>query len=107
MTFRVFVLVVALCFTSFFAGTVKANELDDLLKGKMTEYVGNCRFDKNDMLVFQDTEDMKIVQCVVGFEPDNEDSKFVLLFLDKKPVVLLEYSMSRKAQKVLWKRGSI
>lgn len=107
MKARTILLVIALIVVGMFACSAKANELDDLLKGKMTEYVGVCRFDKNDMLIFKDQEDMKLVKCVVGTEPPDPDTKFVLLFLNDEPTVLLEYSMTRKAQRVLWKRGSI
>lgn len=107
MNARTTLLVIALIVVGLFSCSAKADELDDLLKGKMTEYVGVCRFDKNDMLIFKDQEDMKLVKCVVGTEPPDTDTKFVLLLLDDKPAVLLEYSMTRKAQRVLWKRGSI
>ena len=107
MKARTILLVIALIVVGMFACSAKAGELDDLLKGKMTEYVGVCRFDKNDMLIFKDQEDMKLVKCVVGTEPPDPDTKFVLLFLNDEPTVLLEYSMTRKAQRVLWKRGSI
>lgn len=108
MTFRVFVLTVILCLTSFFAGTVKAGELDDLVATKQVEYVGLCRFDKNDVLIFRNGDDVKSVQCVVGIEPhDPHDLKYVLVFHKNEPMFLLEYSMVRKAQRLLWKRPSI
>jgi hypothetical protein len=85
-----------------------ADELNDLLQGKLVEYRGICRFDQNDMLVFRNGDDVKQVKCLVGFEPeDPTDKKFVLLFLNDEPTVLLEYSLVRKAQRVLWKRGSV
>ena len=91
----------------FGVSKAKAGELDDLLQGKLVEYNGTCRFDKNDMLVFENSDDMKVVRCVVGFQPPDTDIKYVLLFDDKGAAVLLEYSMVRKAQRVVWKRGSI
>lgn len=92
----------------FGVSKAKADPLDDLLQGKLVEYDGVCRFDKNDMLVFENSDDMKVVRCVVGFEPpDRHDKKFVLLFDDNGPVVLLEYSKMNKAQRKLWNRGSI
>lgn len=106
MKARTILLVIALVVVGMFSCAAKAGELDDLLKGKMTEYVGTCRFDKNDMLIFESQEDMKVVKCVVGTEPPDSDTKFVLLFLNEEPTVLLEYSMPHRAQRVLWKRGS-
>jgi hypothetical protein len=106
MKARTILLVIALVVVGMFSCSAKAGELDDLLKGKMTEYVGTCRFDKNDMLIFESQEDMKVVKCVVGTEPPDSDTKFVLLFLNEEPTVLLEYSMPHRAQRVLWKRGS-
>lgn len=107
MKARTILLVIALVFVSVFASYAKAGELDDLLEGKVVEYNGTCRFDKNDMIIFESQENMKVVRCVVGFAPpDTDDLKYVLLFMNDKPVVLLEYSMVRKAQRVLWKRGN-
>lgn len=92
----------------FGVSQVKADELDDLLQGKLIEYDGTCRFDKNDMLVFKNSDDMKVVRCVVGFmPPDTDDKKFVLLFDAVGPAILLEYSKVKKAQRKLWVRGAL
>lgn len=87
--------------------SANANELNRLLEGKQTEYVGTCRFDKNDMLIFKDEADMRLVKCVVGVEPPDMDTKFVMLLDDTGPVVLLEYSMTRNAQRKVWNRGAL
>lgn len=92
----------------FGVSQVKAGELDDLVADKLVEYNGSCRFDKNDMLVFTNSPDNKVVKCLVGFEPqDPNDKKFVLVYDHVGPAFLLEYSKVRKAQRVIWKRGSI
>ena len=92
----------------FGVSQVKASELDDLVADKQVEYVGSCRFDKHDMLVFKDSSDMKVVKCVVGFVPGTpDDLKYVLVFDQTGPAFLLEYSKVSKAQRKLWSRGSI
>lgn len=92
----------------FGVSQAKGGELDDLVADKYVEYVGKCRFDKNDMLVFKDSEDMKVVKCLVGFEPgEPDDLKYVLVYHNDEPAFLLEYSKVRKAQRVLWKVGAI
>lgn len=92
----------------FGVSQVKAGELEDLIATKQVEYVGTCRFDKNDILVFENSDDMKVVKCIVGFEPgEPDDLKYVLVYYADKPAFLVEYSKVRKAQRVIWRVGSI
>lgn len=83
-----------------------ANELEDLLKNKETEYVGVCRLDANGMLVFNNPAAKTTPKCVVGAEPGEKDLKAVLIFDDNGPLKLLEYSLKGRKQRTLWARGS-
>ena len=83
-----------------------ADELQDLLGKKLVEYQGVCRLDANGMLVFDDKEAKTSPVCIVGAEPGERDLKAVLIFDDKGPVKLFEYSLSGKRQRTLWSRGS-
>lgn len=84
-----------------------ADELKDLLGKKEVEYVGVCRMDANGMLVFDDKQTNVVVECIVGADPGETDLKAVLLFDDKGPTKLLEYSLKGKKQRTVWSRGSV
>lgn len=84
-----------------------ADELKDLLGKKEVEYVGVCRMDANGMLVFDDKQTTVVVDCIVGADPGEKDLKAVLLFDDKGPTKLLEYSLKGRKQRTIWSRGSV
>jgi hypothetical protein len=83
-----------------------ADELKDLLGKKVTEYEGVCRLDSNGMLVFTNEEAKTTTVCIVGADQGETDLKAVLIFDDKGPVKLFEYSLKGRKQRTLWSRGS-
>ena len=84
-----------------------ADELKDLLGDKVVEYQGVCRLNAQGMLVFTDKETKSAPECIVGIEKGKSDLKSILIFDEKGPVKLLEYSMKGKKQRTLWARGAI
>lgn len=85
-----------------------ADELQDLLGKKLTEYAGVCRLDANGMLVFTNEEAKTTPQCIVGADAGEKDLKAILLFDSQgQPTKLLEYSIKGKKQRTLWVRGSV
>lgn len=86
---------------------VRAGELEDLLKDKDVEYIGVCRLDSNGMLVFDEKKTKTKPECVVGAPKGETDIKTILLYDEKGPVKLLEYSLKGKKQRTIWSRGSV
>lgn len=84
-----------------------ADELKDLLGDKVVEYQGVCRLNAQGMLVFTDKETKSAPECIVGIEKGKSDLKSILIFDEKGPVRLLEYSLKGKKQRTLWSRGSV
>lgn len=84
----------------------RADELKDLLGNKVVEYAGVCRLDANGMLVFNNPATKTTPECIVGSEPGETDLKAVLIFDEKGPVKLLEYSLKGRKQRTLWVRGA-
>ena len=87
--------------------SVKADELKDLLGQKVVEYQGVCRINAQGMLVFTDKETKSVVECIVGADVGEKDLKSVLIFDEKGPVKLLEYSLKGRKQRTVWSRGSV
>lgn len=86
---------------------VRAGELEDLLKNKDVEYVGVCRLDANGILVFDNKRAKTTPECVVGAPKGETDIKTVLIYDEKGPVKVLEYSLKGRKQRIIWSRGSI
>jgi activator of 2-hydroxyglutaryl-CoA dehydratase len=58
------------------------------------------------MLVFDDKEAKTSPVCIVGADAGEQDLKAVLIFDDKGPVKLFEYSLKGRKQRTLWARGA-
>ena len=82
-------------------------KLEAILQGKLTEYVGKCRMDKDGKLTFDVEKTVVSIDCLVGADPKTINDKFVLLFDKGMPKALIKATLADKKgivkQSVIWK----
>lgn len=90
-----------------FSMTAKANDLEELLKGKVVVYNGACWFDKNGKLTFKDKDKKVVERCVVGMELPDQTKHYILIFKDGQPTKLILYNEKENSQKTLWLKNGV
>jgi hypothetical protein len=97
----VLIVIMAIC------GYARADQLEVLLKDKVTEYVGTCRLNAQGNIVFTDAHTVGVTQCVVGAAPKDVNVKYVLLWNGEQLHRLVKFTKKTKRtpekQEVIWR----
>jgi len=88
-------------------GAAFAGEPQDMLKGKLTVYVGQCAVDANG-LIPDNVPTVKMVGCVVGKDPTDPDEILWVMFNDERGAYqVIRFNADTNLQEIKWKRGQV
>lgn len=96
-------LIIALAlFVSMCANAYNLDELHKLMDDKEVDYVGVCRVDKENKLVFTDKQAVDTPQCVVCHEGNIAHVRLVVLFRNNRPDRVIRFDIKTGEQTVIW-----